>query len=80
MDHQPCDYENQKDAGVDLVLSGHTHGGQLIPLNLMGPMVSQNDQIYGMEQRENTNFIVTSGHLGLGDPVQDRMPFRVCGD
>ena len=61
MDHQPCDYENQKDAGVDLVLSGHTHGGQLIPLNLMGPMVSQNDQIYGMEQRENTNFIVTSG-------------------
>lgn len=27
MDHQPHDYDNQEKAGVDMVLSGHTHGG-----------------------------------------------------
>lgn len=32
LDHQPQDYEAQAKAGVDLVLSGHTHGGQLFPL------------------------------------------------
>lgn len=26
LDHQPQDYEAQKDTNVDLVLSGHTHG------------------------------------------------------
>lgn len=30
LDHQPSDYEAEAAAGVDLVLSGHTHGGQLI--------------------------------------------------
>ena len=29
LDHQPQDYEAQAKAGVDLVLSGHTHGGQV---------------------------------------------------
>lgn len=27
LDHQPCDYDAQAQSGVDLVLSGHTHGG-----------------------------------------------------
>ncbi len=61
LDHQPCDYENQIKAGVDLVLSGHTHGGQLFPLGFISRLVSENEKIYGYEKRENTNFIVTSG-------------------
>lgn len=32
LDHQPHDYVSEAASGVDLVLSGHTHGGQLIPL------------------------------------------------
>ena len=32
LDHQPHDYDAEAASGVDLVLSGHTHGGQLIPL------------------------------------------------
>ena len=32
LDHQPEDYASQADSGVDLVLSGHTHGGQLFRL------------------------------------------------
>lgn len=63
MDHQPADYEAQAASGVDLVVSGHTHGGQLFPLmnieNLTG--LGGDDKVYGYEKRDNTNFIVTSG-------------------
>jgi len=61
LDHQPNDYQAQQEAGVDLVLSGHTHGGQLWPLNRVGEWIGANDKTYGLEQRGNTNFIVTSG-------------------
>lgn len=33
MDHQPGDIENCAKAGVDILLSGLTHGGQFFPLN-----------------------------------------------
>ena len=51
------------DADVDLVLSGHTYGGQLFPLMQIEniPGVGVDDQVYGYEKRGNTNFIVTSG-------------------
>lgn len=61
LDHQPHDYEAQTAAGVDLVLSGHTHGGQLFPFNHMGEWTGIDDKTYGLEKREGTNFIVTSG-------------------
>lgn len=61
LDHQPYDYDAQEAAGVDLVLSGHTHGGQLFPFNRMGQWTGIDDKSYGLEQRGNTNFIVTSG-------------------
>lgn len=60
-DHQPTDYDNQANSGVDLVLSGHTHGGQLFPFNQVGKWIGANDLVYGFETRNNTNFIVTSG-------------------
>ncbi len=57
------DYEALKDANVDLVLSGHTHGGQLFPLMTIEnhSNIAEDDRVYGYEKRENTNFIVTSG-------------------
>ena len=61
MDHQPNDYEAQAASRVDLVLSGHTHGGQLIPINDVGILIGANDATYGLETRNDTNFIVTSG-------------------
>jgi len=61
LDHQPTDYKNQAVSGVDLVLSGHTHGGQLFPFNQVGKWIGANDSIYGREKRQNTDFIVTSG-------------------
>ena len=62
LDHQPNDYEAEAAAGADLVLSGHTHGGQMIPMGqLMRWFHIGGDNVYGFEQRGNTNFIVTSG-------------------
>ncbi|WP_418294657.1 metallophosphoesterase [Megasphaera massiliensis] len=63
LDHQPSDYEAEAAAGVDLVLSGHTHGGQLIPMGQLMRWfhIGGEDNVYGFEQRGNTNFIVTSG-------------------
>lgn len=57
------DYEALKDANMDLVLSGHTHGGQLFPLMTIKnhSNIAEDDRVYGYEKRENTNFIVTSG-------------------
>ena len=61
LDHQPNDYDNEANANVDLVLSGHTHGGQMIPLGQLGVLLGANDKTYGMETRGNTTFIVNSG-------------------
>ncbi|MDO5100216.1 MAG: metallophosphoesterase [Eubacteriales bacterium] len=61
IDHQPQDYEEQERAGVDLVLSGHTHGGQFFPFNQVGEWTGTNDQVYGLERRGQTDFCVTSG-------------------
>lgn len=61
LDHQPHDYDAQEASGVDLVLSGHTHGGQLFPINYVGEWTRENEKTYGLIKRQNTNFIVTSG-------------------
>lgn len=63
LDHQPREYDAEAAAGVDLVLSGHTHGGQLIPLMQLNRLfkMSGDDNIYGLTHRENTDYIVTSG-------------------
>ncbi len=61
LDHQPNDYDNEQKSEVDLVLSGHTHGGQLIPLGFFGILFGSNDKVYGMETRDKTTFIVNSG-------------------
>lgn len=61
LDHQPSDYEGEARSPADLVLSGHTHGGQLIPINNFGLWFGMVDREYGLERRNGTDFIVTSG-------------------
>ena len=61
LDHQPADYEREAKSNADLVLSGHTHGGQFFPITHVGEWFNINDRTYGYEKRDNTEFIVTSG-------------------
>ncbi len=61
LDHQPYDFDAEAAAGADLVLCGHTHGGQFIPIRHVGEWIGENALRYGHERRQNTDFIVTSG-------------------
>ena len=70
LDHQPNDYEKEAASGVDLVLSGHTHGGHIFPGGLIGLLIGANDRVYGTEVRDNTTFIVTSGISGWAIPFK----------
>lgn len=70
LDHQPNDYLNEADAGADLVLSGHTHGGHIFPAGQIGLLLGANDRVYGSEVRDNTTFVVTSGISGWAIPFK----------
>ncbi|MBR4813529.1 MAG: metallophosphoesterase [Lachnospiraceae bacterium] len=65
LDHQPCDFAAEEAAGVDLVLTGHTHGGQVIPLGLASKLLpslfGDADYMYGLSIRNGTGCIVSSG-------------------
>lgn len=61
LDHEPNDYANEAATAADLVLSGHTHGGQFFPLTIMEEWLKINDQTYGHKKINGTDFIVTSG-------------------
>jgi predicted MPP superfamily phosphohydrolase len=61
LDHQPNDYDAEADSEADLVVSGHTHGGQMIPFTKAGEWTGAYERAYGYERRKNTDFLVTSG-------------------
>ena len=70
LDHQPNDYDAEAAAGVDLVLSGHTHGGHLLPAGWIGLWMGANDATYGLSTRGNTTFLITSGISGWAIPFK----------
>jgi predicted MPP superfamily phosphohydrolase len=65
LDHQPFHLDETVKAGVDLQLSGHTHNGQMWPLNYLTSAIYELS--YGYLLKDNTHFIVSSGY-GLWGP------------
>lgn len=68
LDHQPTDIEAASRVGIDIQLSGHTHNGQLFPLNFIV------DKMYYLAWKykkiNNTHLFVTSGIQVWGPPVR----------
>jgi predicted MPP superfamily phosphohydrolase len=65
LDHQPFNLGEASKLGVDLQLSGHTHNGQIWPLNYITSAIYELS--YGYLKKSNTHFIVSSGY-GLWGP------------
>lgn len=66
--HRPLEFDQARAAGVDIQLSGHTHHGQLFPVNLITRR--QYDLSWGYLEKGGAHLIVTSGVQGWGPPVR----------
>lgn len=75
MAHQPVQVHEARRHGVDLQLSGHTHGGQFWP----GPWVAGlvNPTVAGLEAYGDTQLFVTRGAGAWGPPTRVGAPSDV---
>ncbi len=66
--HQPYMVEQARAAGVDLQLSGHTHGGQLWPFDYVISL--DQPSVEGLSRYGDTQLYVTSGAGYWGPPMR----------
>ena len=64
--HRPRGHEDAAAAGVDLMISGHTHAGQIVPFNLIVNRVFE--QAAGLFRHEDSHLYVSTG-TGTWGPV-----------
>ncbi|MFG1711076.1 metallophosphoesterase [Nonomuraea sp. M3C6] len=70
--HQPVQVDQAARHGVDLQLSGHTHGGQLAPFNLVVGL--QQPVVSGLATIDGVQVYVTRGAGFWGPPVRVGAP------
>ena len=68
LDHQPAHLEQAEQAGISLQVSGHTHAGQLFPLDIVNKFVWELN--WGFLRKGETQYYVTSGVGTWGPPVR----------
>ncbi|MER6037713.1 metallophosphoesterase [Streptomyces sp. NPDC001835] len=73
--HQPVQIHESVRHGVDLQLSGHTHGGQLWPGNLIA--AAANPTVAGLERYGDTQLYVSRGAGAWGPPTRVDAPSDV---
>ena len=74
LDHQPKEYEENSMVGTDLILSGHTHAGQMWPVNIAFKFLKFDDAVYGYTKIDATQAFITSGFAGWGYSVKTSSP------
>ncbi|MFD0657400.1 metallophosphoesterase [Thermocatellispora tengchongensis] len=70
--HQPVQAAEAARHGVDLQLSGHTHGGQMFPVNFIVPV--QQPIVSGLGTVDGTKVYVSRGAGYWGPPVRVGAP------
>jgi predicted MPP superfamily phosphohydrolase len=75
MAHQPIVAYDAAPFGVDLQVSGHTHGGQMAPFNLLVPL--QQPVVSGLGDVDGVPVYVTNGAGFWGPPVRVGAPPQV---
>ncbi|GAA2249586.1 metallophosphoesterase [Streptomyces indiaensis] len=70
--HQPVQIHEAVEHGVDLQLSGHTHGGQLWPGNLIAS--GANPTLAGLDRYGDTQLYVSRGAGAWGPPTRVGAP------
>ncbi|MGN5455716.1 MAG: metallophosphoesterase [Candidatus Kurthia intestinigallinarum] len=68
MDHQPVETKENNALAVDLMMSGHTHGGQIWPAGYVIELMGQVS--YGKKDWSHMQQIVSSGIAGWGYPIR----------
>jgi predicted MPP superfamily phosphohydrolase len=71
--HQPIQAADAARHGADLQLSGHTHGGQMVPFNLV-VQVAQQPVVSGLGEVDGMPVFVTNGAGFWGPPVRVGAP------
>jgi predicted MPP superfamily phosphohydrolase len=72
MDHQPNKFTEIEQAGVDLLFCGHTHSGQIFPMNLITNYIAKRTGTthYGYWRGKTMQAVVTSGIGFWGPPLR----------
>lgn len=68
MDHQPLGLSDAIENKVDLQVSGHTHNGQIWPIQFITHMIFELS--WGFKKIGDTNFYVSCGYGTWGPPVR----------
>jgi len=68
MHHSPDGIQYAHEKGVDLYLSGHTHAGQLFPVNLIGELIYTYNK--GLHDYRGTKIFVGEGAGTFGPPMR----------
>ena len=68
LDHTPVKLNEATENKIDLQLSGHTHNGQMFPLNFITNLIYEVS--WGYLKKGNTQFYVSSGIGSWGPPVK----------
>jgi len=66
--HEPKEVEVAQEAGIDLMLSGHTHAGQIFPWNYLARLAYR--CIKGLYEFKGMNIYVSQGTGIWGPPMR----------
>ena len=66
--HTPLHFDTAAQNGINLMLSGHTHRGQIWPFNFLVRLTTP--YVYGHFKTGNSDLIVTSGTFFWGPPMR----------